>query len=138
MLGAQAGQGLGGQKRHVRVGHDDGAGKRRDGIHAVAHGIAGAVLLFLHGGEDVAVELGGDIVNRGRDLVALVADHGHEVFRLKPVRRVQAVAQKSAAADGVQSLLLRRLHACPRAGGEDHDRAGLCGFHVILLLNLAE
>ena len=119
----QVGQRVGVQQRHVARGdHDDAVEVLGQRGQAAADGVAGAELLFLHRDLDRAAQLVGQLGDRGRDPVAVMADHDHEMSRCHLGDRVQRVRQHAAAGQRVQHLRGVRPHAGAGPGGQDQDR----------------
>ena len=85
-------------------------------------GVAGAELLVLDRDVDGAAQLVGQLGDRGRDAVAVVAEHHDEVLRRHLGHRMQRVRQHAAAGQRVQHLRGVRAHAGTCPGGQDQDR----------------
>ena len=79
---------------------------------------------------DGPAELVGQLGDRGRDAVAVMAEHDHEVLRRHLGHRMQRVREHAAAGQRVQHLRGVRPHAGARPGRQDHDR-GLADAVVI-------
>ncbi len=111
----QLAQGFGGDQGHVAV-EDQHQGAVRHFRHGLLHSMGGAQLLLLHHGTDLALpaRLQPFAHRRGamaeHDLAGLDAGLAHGV---------EHVAEHGLAADRVQHLGQRGLHARALAGGED-------------------
>ena len=94
--------------------------------------MAGAQLFFLYCLQHLAVQLLGDGIHSGGDLVALVAYHRDNAFRINPGRGMQSVAEQAAPANLVQGLLLGGFHAgTGTSRKDDHGTRGCC-YHGFL------
>ena len=91
--------------------------------------MAGAILFSLDRLDDLALQVAGDGINRGADLVALVTNNGNDVFRVEIRCRLQRVVQHRPAADCMQGLLCRRFHAGAGASCKNNNCAGGVSLH---------
>ena len=89
---------------------------------AAAHRVAGAELLFLDRDLDRPAQLVGQLGDRRRDPVAVMAQQDDEMCRRHLGHRMQGVRQHAAAGQRVQHLRGVRPHAGPGPGGQDEDR----------------
>ena len=91
-------QGGGVQHWHIGRCHQDGAGEiLRQGGQTAHHSMAGAVLFFLHGSEDGAVEFFGNIRHRLLHTFPLVTRHHHNMVWRDASGRVDRMRQHGAA-----------------------------------------
>ena len=116
------------QQGHIAIGHQHGTrdgGLRIQSIQADLNGATGAGDFVLVNDGHVGVEsehvLG--------DLVALVAHHYSEAFRVQVTGRGNGVLHHGAATNTVHDLGGCGLHARASAGGENNHRGG-CQFSV--------
>ena len=126
--GDQVGQRIGVEQRYIAVSDHDAAGEfvgqRRQ---AAADRVAGAELFVLHRDVDGSAEVTAQLLGGGCHLVAVLADHHHEVLRRYLGRRVHCMGQHAAACQGMQHLVGVGAHAGARTGGKDNDRRfGVC------------
>lgn len=130
--GAQTLDGLWGKQWDIAVGDNDGSLEVRNRLQAAGHRMTGAQLLLLHRLQYLAVQLLGDGIHGGGDLIALVAHHRHDALRVDPGRSMQSVAEQGATANLMQGLLLGGLHAGAGASRKDDDSTRGCCYHGLL------
>ncbi len=133
VVGHQRLQRLALEQRGVAVHHHDravigdrprrAAGERVEGD---PDRVPGAVLGLLHRDERV----GGQREDVRLDLLALVADHRDEVFRLERLGGGDDVPDQAATADGVQHLRGLGPHPRPAACREQDHGSGTWGYWV--------
>ena len=117
VFGEQRSQGLRGQHRRVGQGDDHLPGQLGELPERGLHGVPGAQLLLLHGGDDVW----GDVGQMLLDLLAPVPDDHDDMFRLDLGGRAHRVTEHGMPGELVQQLGPGGLHPLALAGGKDDD-----------------
>ncbi|SLI91827.1 Uncharacterised protein [Mycobacteroides abscessus subsp. abscessus] len=122
MLVEQGAQGVPVQQRHVGRGDQQVTGEvGGQRPQRALHGVAGAELLFLQGGDDLAAQFPGDRGDRGADLFPVVADHRDQMGRVDLVRGMQRVGEHAPTGKRMQHFGGLRPHSRPGSGGENDD-----------------
>ena len=107
-------------------------GRRVQRLPGHAYGVPGALLGLL----DRQHRVGEQLLDVRPDLLALVADDGHDPVRMECRDRLEHVRDHAAPGDGVQHLHGLRLHPGAAAGREDDDGHWpmVAGWLVVLTL----
>ena len=118
----ERGEGVGVQQRDVTGrDHDDAAELPGQCRKPAQRGMAGAHLLFLDRDLDRAPELCREVRHGGRDAVAVLAEHHHQMFGRHLGDGVQGMRDHAAAAQGVQHLGGVGAHPGAGPGGEHQN-----------------
>ncbi len=134
MGGDQFGQRVGVQQGNVARRHHEGACEvGGQGVQPAADGVSGAQLLFLHRDLDGAAQYVGQLGERRRDAVAVMAEHHDEMVRGDLGHRMEGVRQHAPPAQRVQHLGDVRAHAGTRPGGQHQDRGLVMPGHLSVL-----